>query len=256
MHLARRCPTVERIFGRLEPFAFALFRMVFGFLFLQFGTQKLFGWPFWPIVSKGVPAVLFCFALLLIATRLDLSWTSIAERRTQRKTSRASFIEARDGTPLFYRDWGSGNPVVFLHSWAVHSDIWQYQMVHLASKGFRCVTYDRRGHGRSGDPGRGYDFDTLADDLNAVVEQLELRKIILVGHSMGCGEIIRYLTRRGSERATRVLLVAPTLPFLLKTDDNPEGIDGRVFESLRSSWKKDFPAWLVENTRQIGRAHV
>jgi pimeloyl-ACP methyl ester carboxylesterase len=100
-----------------------------------------------------------------------------------------SFIEASDGTKLFYRDWGSGSPVVFCHPWGLNADIWEYQLNELTEQGLRCIAYDRRGHGRSEDPGRGYDFDALAGDLAAVIQKLDLRDITLVGYSMGSGEI-------------------------------------------------------------------
>ena len=162
---------------------------------------------------------------------------------------RASFIERTDGTALFYRDWGAGKPIVFVASAGLNSAMWAYQMVPLVQAGYRCVAFDRRGHGRSSDPGRGYDFDTLADDLAAVIETLDLRGVTLVGHSMGCGEIVRYLTRHGSARVTRAALLAPTTPFLLKTDDNPNGIDKAFFEKLRATWLSDYPKWLAENSR-------
>jgi non-heme chloroperoxidase len=162
---------------------------------------------------------------------------------------RASFIERTDGTALFYRDWGAGKPLVFVASAGLDSAMWAYQMVPLVQAGYRCVAFDRRGHGRSSDPGRGYDFDTLADDLAAVIETLDLRGVTLVGHSMGCGEIVRYLTRHGSARVARVALLAPTTPFLLKTADNPHGIDQAVFEKLRATWLNDYPRWLAENSR-------
>jgi non-heme chloroperoxidase len=158
-------------------------------------------------------------------------------------------IETKDGAGLFYRDWGSGEAVVFVHGWAVNSDLWQYQMAYLASHGLRCVTFDRRGHGRSTDPGRGYDFDTLADDLAAVIEKLDLRDVTLVGHSMGCAEIARYLVRHGVSRVARVAFVSASLPFVMKTDDNPDGVDRAVFEKTRAGWSKDFPKWLGENAR-------
>lgn len=162
---------------------------------------------------------------------------------------RASFIERTDGTALFYRDWGTGSPVVFVASSGLCSAMWSYQMVPLVRAGFRCVAFDRRGHGRSSDPGRGYDFDTLSDDLAAVMEVLDLRDVTLVGHSMGCSEIVRYLTRHGSGRISRVALLAPTTPFPLKTADNPNGIDKAVFEAVRAAWLRDYPQWLAENAR-------
>jgi pimeloyl-ACP methyl ester carboxylesterase len=150
---------------------------------------------------------------------------------------------------LFFRDWGTGRPVLFVHSWAVNADLWQYQMIHLAEHGFRCLAYDRRGHGRSSDPGRGYSIDRLADDLAAVIERLELRSLTLVGHSLGCGEIVRYLTSHGTNRVARIVLVAPTLPFPLKTADNPDGVDPSIVEAVRASITKDFPQWLSDNAR-------
>jgi len=123
-----------------------------------------------------------------------------------------SFIEVDSLTSLYHKEWGSGRPAVFLHSWGRQSDLWQYQMIHLAERGVRCIAYDRRGHGRSSDPGRGYEIDTLADDLSAVIESLDLKEVTLIGHSLGCGEIVRYLSRHGSSRTARVVLIAPTLP--------------------------------------------
>src|SRR5215475_2928534 len=164
-------------------------------------------------------------------------------------TTRTPFIVTRDGANLFYKDWGKGEPVLFVHSWALNSDMWQYQMIHLAGQGLRCVAYDSRGHGRSSDPGQGYDYDTLADDLAAVIEQLNLREVTLVGHSMGGGEVVRYLSRHGARRITRAVLVAPSTPFILKTADNPDGVDRSVFEQLRATWSKDFPKWLADNAR-------
>jgi non-heme chloroperoxidase len=161
---------------------------------------------------------------------------------------RASFIHRKDGTALFYKDWGAGTPVVFLHGAGLNSNMWMYQMVPLTAHGMRCVAYDRRGHGRSSDPGRGYDFDTLADDLAAVLEALNLRNVTLVGHSMASGEIVRYLTRHGSSRVSRVAMLGPTTPFLMKTADNPEGYDRAAFEALRALWLKDFPKWLKDNS--------
>jgi len=162
---------------------------------------------------------------------------------------RTPFIVTRDGASLFYKDWGKGKPIVFVHSWALNSDMWQYQMIHLAGQGLRCVAYDSRGHGRSSDPGQGYDYDTLADDLAAVIERLNLREVTLVGHSMGGGEVVRYLSRHGAKRIAHAVLVAPSTPFILKTEDNPDGVDKRVFERLRATWSKDFPKWLADNAR-------
>ena len=158
-----------------------------------------------------------------------------------------SFIESGDGTRLFYKDWGTGKPVVFVAGWSVASDMWEYQLVPLAKQGLRCIAYDRRGHGRSDQPARGYDFDTLADDLSAVMERLDLRDVTLVGHSMGCGEIVRYLSRHGSRRVKRIALLGPTMPFLLKTADNPDGVEPAAFEAVRTAMLQDRPKWLWDN---------
>jgi pimeloyl-ACP methyl ester carboxylesterase len=121
-----------------------------------------------------------------------------------------SSIVAGGHVKLFYRDWGTGKPVVFLAGWALPSDMWSYQMVPLSQQGLRCIAFDRRGHGNSSDPGGGYDYDTLADDLASVMEALDLREVTLVAYSIGSGEAVRYLTRHGSERVARLLLLAPT----------------------------------------------
>jgi non-heme chloroperoxidase len=158
----------------------------------------------------------------------------------------SSHIESRDGTQLFFKDWGSGRPIVFVHSWAANSDMWQYQMTPLSSDA-RCVAYDRRGHGRSSQPGFGYDYDTLADDLAAVIDELDIGDAVLVGHSMGAGEIVRYLSRHGTKRVSRIVLLAPVTPFLLQTAGNPDGIPATVFASFRNAWCQDFPKWLSDN---------
>ncbi|WP_257351515.1 alpha/beta fold hydrolase [Pseudalkalibacillus decolorationis] len=157
------------------------------------------------------------------------------------------FLETKDDTRLFYKDWGTGKPIIFICSWAVSSKMWEYQMYSLISEGHRCISYDRRGHGLSDDPGRGFDYDTLADDLSSLIEYFDLREITLVAHSMGCGEIVRFLTRHGSDRIDQVVFLAGSLPFPLKTADNPDGMDINLIETTRGEWKKDFPRWLAES---------
>lgn len=160
------------------------------------------------------------------------------------------YIQTADGVSLFYRDWGSGKPLIFLSGWTLNSQMWAYQMAPLSEQGFRCIAYDRRAHGRSSDPGRGYDFDTFADDLAAVIEILDVRDVILVAHSFSSGEVVRYLSRHGSERVAGVVLVAPAaIPFLLKTDDNPNGVDGAVFEQLRATLSDDFSGWAESQSK-------
>lgn len=177
---------------------------------------------------------------------------AVAARAQSTKAARkhGPFIETADGTQLFVRDWGDGAPVVFISGWALTSEIWAYQMAPLSESGLRCIAYDRRGHGRSSDPGRGFDYDTLADDLAAIVDALDLEDATLVAHSMAGGEAVRYLTRHGSKRVSRIVLVGATLPFLTRTADNPQGIDPAVFEQgRRNILMKDFPKGLHANMR-------
>ncbi|EHP44341.1 twin-arginine translocation pathway signal [Cupriavidus basilensis OR16] len=138
----------------------------------------------------------------------------------------------RDGVSLFVRDWHDGTPaadvVLFVASWALPSDSWSGQMLALQAAGMRCIAYDRRGHGRSADPGRGYDFDTLADDLADVIDAFGLRRVTLVGHSMAAGEIVRYLSRHGAGRVAGIVLVGCTTPCVRRSEDNPDGIDAAV----------------------------
>ena len=156
------------------------------------------------------------------------------------------YLETDDGVELYYRDWGTGAPVVLIHGWPVNNEMWELQANFLAENGLRVITYDRRGFGRSDQPWNGYDYDTFASDLNAVMEELELEDATLVGFSMGGGEVIRYLSEYGTSRVTRAVLVSAVTPFLLKTPDNPEGIDEKVFEGIAEQIRKDRPAFLKE----------
>lgn len=158
-------------------------------------------------------------------------------------------VVATDGTRLFLRDWGAGRPIVFLAGWTLNSDMWAYQMAPLSEAGFRCIAYDRRGHGKSDDPGRGYDYDTLADDLAVVLDALDLRDVVLVAHSMAGGEAARYLSRHGKAgRVAKVLFLAPALPCLARKADNPNGVPMEMLEMGRQAFLTDFPAWLDANT--------
>ena len=156
-------------------------------------------------------------------------------------------IQTRDGIGLFHRDWGSGRPLLFVHSLALSSSMWSYQEAFLADHGLRCVSYDRRGHGRSDAPALGYDLNTLADDLSAVVDGLDLRDVVLVGHSMGCGEIIRYIGRHGTSRVAKVVMLAPQTPYILQTTDNPYGAPPTYFDQVRAAWATDYPKWVQDN---------
>jgi non-heme chloroperoxidase len=161
---------------------------------------------------------------------------------------RLPFIDRPDGTRLWITDWGNGEPLLFVHAAGLDSASWTYQMTPMMRAGFRCVAYDRRGHGRSSIPGAGYDYDTLADDLAAVIDALDLRGLTLIGHSMGCGEVVRHLTRHGAARVRRIALLAPTLPFFLKTADNPQGLEKTFFDGLRAAWLRDYPGWAWQQT--------
>jgi len=163
------------------------------------------------------------------------------------RTPHSAFVTADDGTQLYCKDWGEGRPVVFISSWSANADMWQYQMTPMTAAGFRCVAYDRRGHGRSGQPSTGYDCNTLADDLAAVIDDRDLRGATLVGHSMAAGEIVRYLSRHGSDRVARIVLIAPTTPFILQTPDNPDGVPNAMFERTRAQIAADLPGWLADN---------
>jgi len=143
-------------------------------------------------------------------------------------------ITTKDDTRLFYKDWGKGRPVVFSHGWPLNSDIWDEQLFQFASSGFRAVAHDRRGHGRSSQPWTGNDMDTFADDLAAVLESLDLRDVMLVGHSMGGGEVTRYLARHGTRRVSKAVLVAAIPPLMLKTPANPGGAPVSAFDGIRS----------------------
>ena len=148
-----------------------------------------------------------------------------------------------DGVTLAYEDWGRGKPIVFVHSWALDSQMWAPHMLHFNAQGMRTVAMDRRGHGRSDRPGRGYDYDRLADDLAQLIEHLDLRDVTLVGHSMGTAECIRLLTRHGSGRIASVIMLAPTAPCYLDADGQP--LPGAVFESEIAAIRDDYPDWLA-----------
>jgi non-heme chloroperoxidase len=144
------------------------------------------------------------------------------------------FITAADGAQIYYKDWGDGRPVVLSHGWPLSSDSWEAQMLFLASNGYRCVAHDRRGHGRSAQTWHGNDMDTYADDLAALIDALDLRDVTLVGFSTGGGEVARYIGRHGTGRVAKVALVSAVPPFMLRTDDNPDGVPMEVFDGLRA----------------------
>jgi len=140
---------------------------------------------------------------------------------------------------IFYEDWGQGAPVVLIHGWPLDHTMWEHQAIALAKAGLRVIAYDRRGFGRSSRPWTGYDYDTLAADLNALLEELDLNQVTLVGFSMGGGEIARYIGTYGDARIARVAFVGAVTPFMLKTDNNPEGVPQKVFDQMQDGIKKD-----------------
>ncbi len=148
-------------------------------------------------------------------------------------------ITTKDGTQIYYKDWGAGVPVVFSHGWPLSSDSWEAQMLFLASNGYRCIAHDRRGHGRSSQPWNGNDMNTFADDLATLIDTLELEKAVLVGFSMGGGEIARYIGRHGTKRLSKVALIAAVPPLMLKTVANPGGLPMGVFDGLRAGSTAD-----------------
>jgi len=142
-------------------------------------------------------------------------------------------ITMQDGTQIYYKDWGSGQPVVFSHGWPLCSDSWEAQMMFLASNGYRCIAHDRRGHGRSSQPWNGNEMDTYADDLSELIEMLDLEGAVLIGFSAGGGEIARYIGRHGTKRISKAALISAVPPLMLKTANNPDGLPIAVFDQIR-----------------------
>lgn len=148
-------------------------------------------------------------------------------------------LTTADGTQLYYKDWGAGQPIILIHGWPLNADMWEYQMHYLASNGYRVIAYDRRGFGRSSQPWSGYDYDTLAEDLNELIEALELRDVVLIGFSMGGGEVARYIGRHGSRRVAKAVLVSAVTPLMIRRDDHPEGMAPEFFDGIRASVLND-----------------
>jgi non-heme chloroperoxidase len=148
-------------------------------------------------------------------------------------------ITAKDGTQIYYKDWGKGQPVVFSHGWPLTADAWEAQMLFLSSHGYRTIAHDRRGHGRSGQPWDGNDMDTYADDLAALIEKLDLKNVVLVGHSTGGGEVAHYIGRHGNARVAKLVLIGAVPPIMVKTAGNPGGLPIEVFNDIRQKTLAD-----------------
>jgi pimeloyl-ACP methyl ester carboxylesterase len=150
-----------------------------------------------------------------------------------------TFVTTKDDTKLYVKDWGTGRPVILMHGWPLSADSWDDQAMALADAGFRAISYDRRGFGRSDQPWGGYDYDTLSDDLGAVIEQTGATDAAIVGFSMGGGEVARYMSRHGGRNVSQAGLISSVVPYMLKTDDNPNGTDQATFDQMTEAMKQD-----------------
>lgn len=157
-------------------------------------------------------------------------------------------ITVKDGTTIYYKDWGTGQPIFFSHGWPLSSDAWEDQMVFLGKNGYRCIAHDRRGHGRSSQPWTGNDMDTYADDLAALIDTLDARNAVLIGHSTGGGEVARYIGRHGTKRIAKAVLIGSVTPLMLKTEANPGGLPIDVFNDIRGKVQADRAQFFQELT--------
>ena len=155
-------------------------------------------------------------------------------------------IITKDGTQIYYKDWGSGQPILFSHGWPLNADMWDSQMMFFAERGYRAIAFDRRGFGRSSQPWTGYDYDTFADDIAALIEQLDLKEAVLAGFSMGGGDVTRYIARHGSARVKKLVLISAVTPLFIKTDDHPQGVDKSVFDGIRAGLAADRAQFLED----------
>ncbi len=158
------------------------------------------------------------------------------------------YVKSNDGTEIFYKDWGSGRPIVFSHGWPLSADDWDGQMLFFLQKGYRVVAHDRRGHGRSTQVSGGHDMDHYADDLAAVIDLLDLKNAILVGHSTGGGEVAHYVARHGIKHVAKCVLISSVPPLMLKTDSNPEGTPLATFDALRTALATNRPQFYLDLT--------
>jgi non-heme chloroperoxidase len=169
-----------------------------------------------------------------VASRALASTFKTSKEHAEHGEKAMNIVTVKDGTEIYFKDWGTGQPIVFCHGWPLSADAWDAQMLFLSQQGFRVIAHDRRGHGRSGQPSNGNDMDTYADDLAALIEKLDLKKVVLVGHSTGGGEVARYIGRHGSKRVAKAVLISAVTPYMLQAESNPHGAPMSVFDGLRS----------------------
>ena len=156
-----------------------------------------------------------------------------------------------DSINIFYQEYGKGIPVIFIHGWPLNHEMWEYQLLELSKHNIHCIAYDRRGFGKSDRPWQGYDYDTLGDDLNELINQLNLADVVLVGFSMGGGEVARYIGKYGSDKISKVVLISSVTPFRLKTEDNPDGAEKQTFAETIHKIETDRPAFLAEFAKKF-----